>query len=315
MIKIKLNIKKHITYILLFVISFTLSSATMILVKKRTKESAERVYSTKLLEITSEKSHKESDNNATDGSKNAVRRLKEFSPEEIRRYLSELRQRTELYQNKSALLDKKEKEIDAFKIDIENRKHEIIAMRKKLDEELILISKARIDFDSDLIAFNESEQKNLKRLADIYGSMEASKAADVLNKMKNETSAKVLASMPSKKSAKILSEINPASAATISEQIKRLQMPNRISDESFKERNIKKLATIYQQMDIERAISIIEALDNETAVSILSKMNEKRLARILELVETDEASKLIGEIREIMKKETQKNNNKNLKGA
>jgi hypothetical protein len=71
--------------------------------------------------------------------------------------------------------------------------------------------------------------------------MEASKAAEVLNKMKNETSAKVLASMPSKKSAKILSEIYPASAATISEQIKRLQMPNRISDESLKQRNIKKL--------------------------------------------------------------------------
>jgi hypothetical protein len=44
-------------------------------------------------------------------------------------------------------------------------------------------------------------------------------------------------------------------------------------------------------------------------------MNEKKLAKILELVETDEASKLIGEIREIMKKETQKNNNKKLKGA
>jgi len=67
-------------------------------------------------------------------------------------------------------------------------------------------------------------------------------------------------------------------------------------------------------MDIERAISIIETLDNETAVSILSKMNEKRLARILELVETDEASKLIGKIRKIMKKQTQKNN-KILKGA
>jgi flagellar motility protein MotE (MotC chaperone) len=132
--------------------------------------------------------------------------------------------------------------------------------------------------------------------------------------MKNETSAKVLVSMPSKKSAKILSEIHPASAATISEQIKRLQMPNHISDESLQERNIKKLATIYQQMDIERAISIIETLDNETAVSILSKMNEKRLARILELVETDEASKLIGKIRKIMKKQTQKNN-KILKGA
>jgi len=68
-------------------------------------------------------------------------------------------------------------------------------------------------------------------------------------------------------------------------------------------------------MDIERAVSIIEALDSETAVSILAKMNEKKLAKILELVETDEASKLIGEIREIMKKETQKNNNKKLKGA
>ena len=37
-------------------------------------------------------------------------------------------------------------------------------------------------------------------------------------------------------------------------------------------------------------------------------MHEKNLARILEFVETDEASKLTEEIRRIMKKEFKKNN-------
>ena len=91
-----------------------------------------------------------------------------------------------------------------------------------------------------------------------------------------------------------------------SEKMKRLQVVNQEEDETLKERNIKKLAAIYQKIETEKAVSIIEKLEKETAVSILSKMNEKNLARILEFVGTDEASKLTEEIREIMKKESQK---------
>ncbi len=86
-----------------------------------------------------------------------------------------------------------------------------------------------------------------------------------------------------------------------------MQIVNQDEDETIKERNLKKLAAIYQKIETEKAVSIIKKLKYETAVSILSKMNGKKLAKILEFVGTDEASKLTVAIKEIMKKEFQKN--------
>ncbi len=323
MIKIKLNIlniKKHIPYILFFIIFFSVSSVAMIVLKKGVEEKLKKYYSAKLLETREKYGHSEGSGKAIneerdkEEKKEAVRMIRKFSPDEIRKYQMELRQRIDLYEKKVTLLNKKEKEIEAFETDVESRKSEIASMREKLDEALMLISAARIDLDSDLVVFNKSERKNLKRLADIYASMEALKAAEVLSKLNLVTSAKVLSGMPTKKSAKILSEFNPSGAAVISEQMKNLQMVNKVSGESLKGRNIRKLAAIYQKMDTEKAVSILKRLDNETAVSILSKMDKKKLARILELVGTDEASRLTDEIREIMKRESQKKNKK-IEGA
>ncbi|MHC4267037.1 MAG: magnesium transporter MgtE N-terminal domain-containing protein [Planctomycetota bacterium] len=317
MIKIKLNIKKFIPYIIFFIIFFSISSVVMIVLKKEIEKKMSQYYSAKLLAINEENFEKEKSEKAEEGQKkikNAARILREFSPEEIRKYQQELRQRLDMYEKKIALLDKNEKEIEAFKTDIENRKNEIASLRKELEEELEFISRERIDLDNDLVLFDEGERKNLRRLSDIYASMEALKAAEVLSKLKHDTGAKVLTGMPSKKSAKILAEIDPSGAAIICEQIKKMQIVGSALDESLKERNIKKLAAIYQKMDTGKAVTIIQELENETAISILSRMDEKKLAKILEFVETDEASKLTEEIRKIMKKEIQKNDEK-MEGA
>ncbi len=312
MIKIKLNIKKFIPYILFFIVVFSIAAFVMIALRKRIEKKMGQSYSAKLSEIKKEYSKKRSSAKEADEqkrTKDAVRALKGFAPEEIRKYQQELRQRIALFEKKVALLGKKEKEIEAFEADVESRKSEIATMRQKLDELLMLVSKARINLDRDLIVFDEGERKNLKRIADIYASMDALKAAEVLSRLNHDTGAKVLTGMSSKKSAKILSEIDPAGAAKISEKMKRLYMVDKEADETLKERNIKKLAAIYGRIDTEKAVSIINKLENETAVSILSKMNEKNLARIFEFVKTDEASKLTQEIRKIMKKEFIKNNN------
>ncbi len=310
-IKIKLDIKKFIPYILFFIVFFSVSSVAMIALKKEIEKKLNKHYSAKLLETKEKYSHLEGSVKANNEEKEegekkeAVRMIRKFSSVEIRKYQEELRQRIDLYEKKVALLEKKEREIEAFEIDVEGCKGEIATMRKELDEALTLISAERIDLDSDLVVYNESERKNLKRLADIYASMEALKAAEVLSKLKHDTSAKVLSGMPTKKSAKILSEFNSSGAATICEQMKNLQVVNQASGESLKGRNIQKLAAIYQKMDTEKAVSILKRLDKETAASILSKMNKKQLAKILELVGTNEASRLTDEIRKILKRESQ----------
>lgn len=309
MIKVKLDIKKFIPYILFFIVFFSISSFVMIALKKGIEKKMGEYYSSKILELEEEYSKKESlqkEEIEQKKSKEAVRVLRGFSPDEIRKYQLELRQRIALYEKKFALLSKEEREIEAFKADVENRKKEMTTMRKKLNGALLLISRERIDLDRDLIVFDESERKNLKRLADIYSSMDALKAAEVLNKLKNDTSAKVLTGMQSKKSAKILSEFDPTVAAAISEKMKRLQIVNQGAGETLKERNIKKLAAIYQRIETKKVVSIMKKLEYETAISILSKMNKKNLAKIFEFVETDEASKLTEAIRAMMEKEFQK---------
>ncbi len=308
--KIKINIKGLIPYVLFFIVFFAISSLVMINMKKGIEKKMGEYYSSKISAIEEEYSKKEINEKKESEqkkTKEAVRSIKGFSPDEIRKYQQELKDRIVLYEQKSALLRKNEREIEAFKTDIENRKKEMETMRKKLDGALLLISKERIDLDRDLIVFDESERKNLKRLADIYSSMDALKAAEVLSKLKKVTSAKVLTGMQSKKSAKVLSEFDPVFAAAISEKMKRLQIVNQDADDTIKERNIKKLAAIYQRIETKKAVSIIKKLEYKTAVSILSKMNEKSLAKVLEFVETDEASKLTEAIREILKKEFQKN--------
>ncbi len=305
-----MNIKKLIPYVLFAVIFFSISSLLMIILKKGIEKKMGEHYSSKLSEIEEWYSKRESSEKEAieqEKTKEAVRAIKGFSSDEIRKYQQELKERVTIYEQKSALLRKNEREIEAFKTDVENRKKEMVSMRKKLDGALLLISKERIDLDRDLIVFDESERKNLKRLADIYSSMDALKAAEVLSKLKKVTSAKVLTGMQAKKSAKIISEFDPTFASKISEKMKRLQIVNQDADETIKERNIKKLAAIYQRIEVEKAVSIIKRLEYETAVSILSKMNVKKLAKILEFVETDEASKLTKAIREIMKNEFQKN--------
>ncbi len=118
MIKLKLNFKKHITYILLFIITFSLSSVAMISVKKKAEERLSQVYSVKLSEVIRKNEQSKSSQEvaaAQEGIEDAVRALKAFSPIEIRDYQTELCQRIELYQKKTALLEKQEKEIDAYK--------------------------------------------------------------------------------------------------------------------------------------------------------------------------------------------------------
>ncbi len=215
--------KKLIPYALFFIVFFVISSLVMVKLKKEVEKKMVGYYSSKLSEMEEEYSKREISDKAAfeqEKSKEAVRAIKGFSPEEIRKYQQELQERIELYEKKYALLSKNEREIEAFKTDVENRKKEMISMRKKLDGALLLISKERIDLDKDLIIFEESERKNLKRLADIYSSMDALKAAEILSKLKNITSAKVLAGMQSKKSAKVISEFDSAFAASICEKMK-----------------------------------------------------------------------------------------------
>ncbi len=290
------NIKTLLFYIIFFSIMFSASSFVMISLKGSIEKKLSNFYSKQLLEKLEEiKSAEQLD------TKGPLRMFKHLAPEKIDEIVAELKSRIDLYEKKTGLLDQREREINSFKKDLESQKEELVSMRGKLSEALLSVGRERVALDNDLVVFNESERKNLKHLAAVYASMEASKAAVILSQLNSETGAKVLASMPSKKSAKILAEIVPAGAAKFTEQMRKLEIVNTVSGEALKQRNLKKLATIYEDMEANKAVSIIEKLDDETTVSILSYMDEKKLAKILNLVQSEKASRLTEKIRNKIK--------------
>ena len=288
--KFKFNIKKVLPFIVFFIIIFAASFYMMMNLKEKVEKELHVVYSKRLEQskgvVVVEKKQD-----------TPLRQFESLETEELNEFLVELKQRIDLYKKKIDLHKKNEKEIDSFKADLEMQKKELVSLRDRLSTALTLVSQERIALNDDLITFSEIERKNLAHLSTVYASMDAVKAAEVLSQLNSETGAKVISGMPPKKSAKILMEVAPVGAAKLTEQLKKLEVTSKVADESLKQKNLKKLAAIYQSMEADKAVSIIEELDEETTVSILAYMAEKKLAKILELVESDRALELTEKIR------------------
>ena len=288
--KFKFNIKKILPFIVFFMIVFASSLYMMMSLKKNVAKELHVVYSKRLEEskgaVVVEKKQD-----------TPLQQFESLETEELNEFLVELKQRIDLYKKKIDLHKKNEKEIDSFKADLEIQKKELVSLRERLSIALTLVSEERVALNDDLITFSNIERKNLNHLSTVYASMDAVKAAEVLSQLNSETGAKVISGMPPKKSAKILMEVAPVGAAKLTEQLKKLEVTNKAADGSLKQKNLKKLAAIYQSMEADKAVSIIDELDEETTVSILSYMVEKKLAKILELIESERALELTEKIK------------------
>jgi flagellar motility protein MotE (MotC chaperone) len=289
-LKMKINIKQKLSLVVMFISVFLVSVFLMMIFREKIEKEQQNDFSVKLEEIKAMTPDKR-------GSSEPERILKDLSPAETNELLEELNQRVDLYVKKFSLLEKKEKQLESFRTDLETQKKELVSMRDKFSETIMLINKERIDLDKELVVFEGIERKNIKNLAVVYASMEPSKSAEALRQLSSETGAKVLASMPSKKSAKILEEIAPDVAAELSEQMKKLEMVNSLTDEALKTINLKALAEMYQKMETVKALALLKELKDETAVNILSYMEEKKLAKIMELMGAEEASEITEKIR------------------
>ncbi|MCP5002669.1 MAG: hypothetical protein GY941_01765 [Planctomycetes bacterium] len=289
-LKKKINIKKIIPYAIVFLAVFFVSVVTMKKIKKKIEDEQQEMFSEKLDELRTKDSLEME-------SKERRRTLKLLSPDDTSELMDELNQRVDLYIKKTGLLDKREKELELFKVDLETKKAELVSMRETYSEALRLIGRERVTLDRDLLVFDEIEQKNIKNIAVVYASMDAAKSANALRQLSGDTGAKVLVSMQPKKSAKVLEAIGPDVAAELSGKIIKLEMVKALSGEGLKTRNIKALAEVYQKMEPGKTLAVLKELDDKTVVNILSYMEEKKLAGILELMGAEEASELTDKIR------------------
>lgn len=114
----------------------------------------------------------------------------EFSAAELDNLRSQLA-------GEKAQIEKERAEQEALREQIQSESAELVRLRAELES-------LREDIQQDLIIIDESEQKNLRSLSNVYAEMKAPAAVKVFSELETETVVKILSLMPSDASARIL---------------------------------------------------------------------------------------------------------------
>ena len=120
--------------------------------------------------------------------------------------------------------DKLLEEFKRRKTELDSREQQVQQQEAALQERALLVSRR--------------EEENLKKMADIYGKMDAPRAAAVLSQMFNKeekeesrTAVKIIYLMPERSAAKVLASItDPTVGAEITEQLSRIAQESKEED-------------------------------------------------------------------------------------
>lgn len=146
--------------------------------------------------------------------------LKPFSNSDMAKFLAEIETHKKEYEKKKESLTWKEKMLQSMEANLEAEKKELVALRHELTEIIKLASEKNAELEKGVISFEQSEAKNLKKLAEVYGGMKPDKAAAIIKEMDDDTAVKLLSTMNGRDSAKILQAIEPDRAVKLSEKIR-----------------------------------------------------------------------------------------------
>lgn len=146
--------------------------------------------------------------------------FKPLSLDEISLMVKEIEGEKNEYQKKNTLLDFKEKTVESMRADLEAERKELDALKQDLNKILDFVTAQKVKLKSEAIQVDESELKNIKKLAVVYTDMKPEKAALIIKEMDEETAVKLLSMMDGKSSAKILEAFNPILAVKLSEKLK-----------------------------------------------------------------------------------------------
>ena len=149
--------------------------------------------------------------------------FKPLSSNEIAKLLKELEAEKAEYQKKKEMLDFREKVQDALCADLETERKELDALKQELNKILDSITTQKVELKKGSVQFDETESKNLKRLATVYGGMKPEKAAMIIKEMDEDTAVKLLTMMDGKSSGRILESFEPNLAVKLSEKLKLLK--------------------------------------------------------------------------------------------
>jgi flagellar motility protein MotE (MotC chaperone) len=153
----------------------------------------------------------------------AITIFKPLTLEEVARMLQEVEKEKGEYEKKRAQLEFKESTLESMRADLETERRALDVIKQDLNKILDFITAQKVELKNESIQVDETELKNIKKLAVVYADMKPEKAALIIKEMDEETAVKLLSMMDGKSSAKILESFDPVHAVKLSAKLKILK--------------------------------------------------------------------------------------------
>jgi flagellar motility protein MotE (MotC chaperone) len=172
--------------------------------------------------------------------RSAVRPPYTVGADEAVRLASSLRERLGIVKDRETQLESRRKQLELVYEDIRGERGAVDALRKQLNDEVKAIEQRmsaveRVQADSvhkvselqkNLVELEGAEQTNIKKMADMYDSMDPEAAAKILEQLANtakmDTAVKLLAQMKERQAAKVLAAL-PADSGLAAQLLEKLK--------------------------------------------------------------------------------------------
>ena len=118
-----------------------------------------------------------------------------------------------------ALLQKKQKDLDARENTINAEEQKMLALKKEIMEKIDTLKALEAQLSAKLDTEKNQDGKRLKELAKVYEAVPPQKAAAMLDKLDTKTAAGITINMKRERAGLIWGYLNPQRAVTITNEI------------------------------------------------------------------------------------------------
>jgi flagellar motility protein MotE (MotC chaperone) len=123
-------------------------------------------------------------------------------------------------------LSERRKALEARETKLDEREQLLQAARKRLEADIQRLEKLKSKIQDLLIDYDEQEEKQVKRLVNIYSNMDAEAAARIFENLKMDVLLKVVDRMNERRTAPILAEMQSEKAKELTQKLaKRKDLP------------------------------------------------------------------------------------------
>jgi len=125
-----------------------------------------------------------------------------------------------------ALLQKRQKDLDAREIAIKAEEEKIQALKKEIMEKIDMLKALDTQLSAKLDTEKTNDAKRLKELAKVYEATPPQKAAAMLEKLETKTAAGITINMKRERAGLIWGYLNPQKAVEITREITKTTKPS-----------------------------------------------------------------------------------------